>query len=272
MNTTSTLFFHPPPFLQGAAPPAKLKQRPRLIIQSALVGVVLYIVNVAKADAPGAAHYPDLQPYPAYSLRVDSSTGRHKLLDFSAAIGNFGDGPMELFPQNNPATGTTDAYQRLYTHDASGQWYAESTRYVGTFAFHPEHDHWHFENFASYELRNTAPDGSIGATVLASSRKVSFCLLDSWLGDGSLEHASSQTYVTCGQNGVQGISVGWADVYPWYLPGQNLDITGLHDGSYWLLITVDPAGVLAEGGAAKANNVSATKFRLNKGKRIQILQ
>jgi hypothetical protein len=140
---------------------------------------------------------------------------------------------------------------------------------VGSFEFHSGHDHWHFDNFAAYELRNVASDGSVGATVLASSPKVSFCLLDSWLGDSSLEHTGAQTYVTCSQGGVQGISVGWADIYTRDLPGQNLDITALPNGTYWLLIWADPRNAIAEG--MEANNLSGTKFRL-RDRRITILQ
>jgi hypothetical protein len=153
-----------------------------------------------------------------------------------------------------------------------GNWYAVGSEYAGTFEFHPEHDHWHFENFDSYELRDAAPDGSIGTTVLASSRKVSFCLVDTWLADSSLEHTGSQPYTDCSQGGVQGISVGWADIYAWHLPGQSLDIAGLPNGTYLLLVTADPGNVLAEGGMGKSNNVAGTKFQLYKQRRIRILQ
>lgn len=237
----------------------------------ALLGLWVDGPDIAQASGPGLIHYPDLWPYYAYGLRADYvyNGTRRKILSFHTAIANYGQGPLELFPQNNSTTGNTDAYQRLFTHDASGNWYAVGANYVGTFAFHSGHNHWHFENFAAYELRNVASDGSVGANVLASSPKVSFCLLDSWQGDPSLEHTSDQTYLTCSQNGVQGISVGWADIYSRDLPGQNLDITGLPDGYYWLLIWSDPSNVISEG--VESNNVNGTKFRL-RDRRIYIVQ
>jgi hypothetical protein len=216
------------------------------------------------AGPAGSIHYPDLQVLPPFDIGIESGvmTGR-KLLRFSSDIANLGAGPLEIVATNNTATGKTDAYQRLYSHDDSTNWYVANTVYAGTFIFHPQHDHWHFEDFARYELRDAAADGSLGGTVLASSEKVSFCLTDYQLVDPMLEHAGTETYDLCGQTYPQGISVGWADVYAWDLYGQSLDITGLADGDYWLVVTADPDHRLDEGGSAfEDNNTAAVKFHL----------
>lgn len=219
---------------------------------------------------PGAIHYPDLQTLPPFALTVSRSHG-HVYVRFSNTVANRGPGPLEVFPQNNP-DGTTDAFQRLFSHDAAGQWYAVGTNYCGKFAFHPEHDHWHFEDFALYELRDVASDGSIGSTVLVTSGKVTFCLVDYTQVDSTLEHASPQTYTTCGVDLPQGISVGWGDVYGWYLAGQSLEITGLPSGNYWLVSTADPNNRLAEGGGAtETNNVGAVKIRIERNKSVKIV-
>jgi hypothetical protein len=39
---------------------------------------------------------------------------------------------------------------------------------------------------------------------------------------------------------VNGISVGWADVYNWFLPGQFIEVSGLPDGYYRLETEADP--------------------------------
>jgi hypothetical protein len=36
------------------------------------------------------------------------------------------------------------------------------------------------------------------------------------------------------------MSVGWADTYNWFLPGQYVEVTGVLDGEYILDTTVDP--------------------------------
>ncbi|MBI2949460.1 MAG: hypothetical protein HYY23_17620 [Verrucomicrobia bacterium] len=214
------------------------------------------------ADA-NTMHYPDLQTMPPTDLRIqnESSTSQ-KLLRFSNWIVNRGRGRLEIIPINN-ANGTTDAWQRLYSHDANGNWYVVSTAFVGQFDFHPEHNHWHFENFARYQLRNTAADGSVGSTLLSDNSKVSFCVEDVSLADSQLSHVEPQTYTECTQTKPQGLSVGWADVYAWDLFGQSLDVTGLPDGDYWLLSTSDPDNLLNEGGGAlESNNTAALKIRI----------
>jgi hypothetical protein len=177
---------------------------------------------------------------------------------------------MELVPHNNEANGTTDAYQILYSHDADGEWYEVSSTQVGTFILHPQHDHWHFEDFARYELRNATSNGSIGDTVLAVNSKVSFCLMDSGPVNSGLEHAGTQTYLECNQMDPQGISVGWADVYSWNLFGQSLDITGLPNGDYWVVSTADPDNLINEGGGREeSNNTAAVKIRI-KGSKVSV--
>jgi hypothetical protein len=236
----------------------------RAAIGASLVIGLAFMTNISLAGPAGTLHYPDLQTLPPSDVGIeyDPTTGR-RLLRFSNTIVNLGDGPLELIPTNNAATAKTDAYQRLYSHDDNGKWQVANTVYVGTFVLHPQHNHWHFEDFARYELRDAAPDGSLGSTVIASSDKVSFCLTDIGLFDSSLEHAGKETYIPCDATDPQGISVGWADVYAWDLYGQSLDITGLPEGDYWLVSTADPDNVLDEGGgAAENNNTGAFKVHL----------
>jgi len=224
----------------------------------------------ACADDAGQVHYPDLKTLPPSELAIVIENNR-KRLRFSNAAANAGAGPMELFPKNS-ASGTTEAYQRLFTHDSNCAWSPAATNFVGTFQFHTEHDHWHFENFARYELRNVSADGLVGGTAHVASGKVSFCLSDSIRMDASLKHASGQTYTQCDQSHPQGISVGWADIYQWYLPGQSLDVTGLPNGDYWLVSVADPANLLHEGGGSnETNNTAHLKIRIQDN-RVWVIQ
>ena len=51
-----------------------------------------------------------------------------------------------------------------------------------------------------------------------------------------------------------GISVGAADVYPWFIADQYLDVTNVPDGRYLLRVEINPGGTLVE--KTRANNVA----------------
>ena len=163
--------------------------------------------------------------------------------------------------------GSRSRRQRLYTHDAAGAWAPHSESTVGHFLFHPEHNHWHFYDFATYELRNVASGGAIGNNVLATSGKVTFCMVDSALVNSSLPHSAPAAYGQCTQTNPQGISVGWTDLYPAALPGQSLDVTNLPIGQYWLVVTADPSNRLLE--TNDTNNTAALKISI-RGNRVTL--
>jgi len=219
----------------------------------------------------GSPHYPDLQTLPPSDLQIVREAGT-KVLRFANTVWNKGQGPLELRPVQNSTTGLTDAYQRVYTHDADGIRSLPSETLVGSFVFHVDHNHWHFENFALYELRSVAVDGGIGDVVHATSGKVTFCVIDVTAVNTTLEHAAAtRVYSGCTQNGPQGISVGWGDRYGRRVSGQSLDITSLNDGMYWVVSTADPNNLLNEGGGAlEANNRGAVKISIT-GNKLQVL-
>jgi hypothetical protein len=229
-----------------------------LLLAATFALAITAVARPGQASAPDTIHYPDLRTLTPSTLSIQA--GPPRLLRLSNVIWNAGDGRMELRPQNNSQAQTTDAYQRLYSRDSNGDPYLTGEILVGTFIFHPTHNHWHFEDFARYELRNIAGDGSIGSDVLGLSDKVSFCLLDSMSIDLTLEHAEPFAYTSCGQSVLQGISVGWGDLYSSDLPGQTIDITGVADGDYWLLSTADPNNLLLE--TEDNNNTGVVKVRI----------
>jgi hypothetical protein len=59
-------------------------------------------------------------------------------------------------------------------------------------------------------------------------------------------NAAPKAGVTSCDQEIQGISVGWEDIYIAALPGQELDIPDLPDGRYAIRSTVDPDGLLLE--------------------------
>jgi hypothetical protein len=223
--------------------------------------VLLAVPLPTLATSAGAIHLPNLKVWKPGAIRVRYDGAGNRLLRFTTSIPNAGLGPFELRPEHDDVAGTTTAYQRVYTHDADWAWSVITEYPVGTFVFHPQHAHWHFEGFAEYRLHDVAADGSIGSLLREPADKVSFCMLDSVTANQRLAHASpTRTYTSCDQDLTQGISVGWADRYPWWLAGQWIDVTGLPDGTYWLVIEVDPLGRITE--TRETDNMSAAKIQI----------
>lgn len=186
---------------------------------------------------PGNPLYPDLICWVyAQGLRdaYISIEGGVRKLRFSNTVANRGAGALELYGVVDGA-GTTQAYQNVYNDNGS-----KTTYQVGTFSFagHESHNHWHFDDFAVYELR------TLSGALVATSDKVSFCLLDyARYTAESIPGAPASAVYTCSN---QGISIGWADVYGAGLEGQYIVITGVPDGTYRLVSITDPFDRLHE--------------------------
>ncbi len=186
------------------------------------------------------------------------------LLHFGQATPNIGLGPMDLVGGPDLGNGSQIVYQRIYQDTAL-------TTYIdleaGTFTYHPEHGHIHFDDYARYSLRQALPDTNgdgipeVGE-IVAGGQKTSFCLVDVAPYDLSLPNASpTASGFGCGTQ--QRISVGWEDIYEPYTPGQQIDITGLAPGQYWLEAVVDPDNHLRE--ANENNNVGRTLVTIGPG-------
>lgn len=234
-------------------------------VAAVLTLAVMMTLTIAPAGSAPALteHRPNLRTRKPTSLTIRVESGR-KLLRFSNVVANVGDGPLEVEPVNNPDTGTTDAYQDVYTHDLAGNWVLLYQRFAGTFVFHPEHDHWHFEDFSEYALHRVTSSGGVGEVVSGQQDKVSFCITDSQHANANLEHFSdvpAYPSSNCDQNATQGLSVGWADRYGWRLPGQYVDVTGIANGKYWLVSTADPVDRLVE--TNETDNTYALKIKIS---------
>lgn len=213
----------------------------------------------AAADRIGEDHLPNLRTRRPLGLRITHEGGA-TLLRFTNTVANVGDGPLELRPENTGET--TTAFQRVFTHDERLDWMLKSEHEIGTFVFHPQHDHWHFEAFAEYQLREVAAGGGVGEVLREAQDKVSFCVADSLAVNRGLAHFSSTSaYPTsCDPDAIQGISVGWADRYGWRLYGQWIDISGLPDGTYYLTSGADPLDLIDE--TKETDNRFALKIRI----------
>ena len=189
------------------------------------------------AAASAQERLPNLRALPPADLLVTSNgvTGNPELR-LSATSWNSGAGPLELVAGAAGQAGQ-DVYQRVYTTSGSYTDYL-----AGTFVWHPDHNHFHFQEYALYTLNPVKAPG-------ASKReayKTSFCVEDTSKVDTRLSGAPKKpVYVTCNAL-VQGMSVGWGDTYAAYLSGQAIDLTGNPDGLYELTVAFDPSNRLRE--------------------------
>lgn len=171
-------------------------------------------------------------------------------LRLSNGVANIGNGPLEIYAGEVDEDGRQKVYQRIYVEDGSS--YSQE---AGTFTYHPEHGHTHFDDFAAYRLRKVVGRNGVGQ-VVAESAKVSFCL---WDDSVYRSNSGNRRYTSCGSE-IQGISVGWQDVYDKSLAGQSMDITDVEPGTYWLESEADPFNRIEE--TNENNNVTRIKITI----------
>lgn len=147
--------------------------------------------------------------------------GYHRLIRFTVTAQNVGNADIYV---GNPAD-----------HIAAGD---------GLFEFATCHQHYHFRNYAKYEL----VDPNTGQVWKAAKR--GFCMLDTDPNPAYLGEApKAGQYKSCGTlttPGNQGISHGWSDTYKFYLGGQYFVLDGgdgqpvVPPGQYIIRITANP--------------------------------
>jgi hypothetical protein len=219
---------------------------------------------------------PDLVDLRPKGLTLDIRHSGTRRLRFSTFTVNIGAGPMELRSRQLDCDGngdTTDdrtAVQHTYL-DANtdgvferGTDTASTAHVAGCFAFDAKHGHWHFGDFSTFALLDPGT-----GEVVAQHRKVGFCLIDDGPTDPNLPGApSGPFYDSCTLDATQGISIGWTDVYPAWLPSQWINVTDVQPGRYCLAVTVDPSNRLRE--SNDSNNTAYRLIRIARSKVVDI--
>jgi hypothetical protein len=146
--------------------------------------------------------------------------GVRRLVRFTVTINNVGNADVFIGDPNDPSV-------------------------VNLFEFAECHHHYHFKNYAIYELI----DPKTGFKWRAAKR--GFCMLDTDpvpRADGA-EPPRAKQFLNCGGIGIpgyQGISHGWADTYRFFLGGQFFVLDGgdgqapVPPGQYIIRITANP--------------------------------
>lgn len=235
--------------------------------------------------APGALADHPLEP-DLKTLKLSQSdlvmdrAGDRVLLRLTNEVGNKGAGPLEVVPgmeadgcQVDPklAEGRR-AFQRLFADTGDNGFDREEdvTADVvdaGCMQYHPPHNHWHVVDFAEYTLF----DDEIGQPA-ARGGKAGFCLFDNhnfFPGLPGAPEEQAYTGAGCGSEpddppDLEGISVGWSDIYTYSTPGQRINVTGLPAGKYCLVSEANPEALLTE--MNTANNDAQVRIRLRPGR------
>ena len=167
---------------------------------------------------------------------------------FDTRAQNVGTVPLQV-TIDEVETPETSTVSQCVSWRSSEAHLCRETELVGGYEWHDAHSHFHYTDFAAYELRALAPDGRpdySDAGLLRKSSKVSFCFYDIDLVDDTKPTPPFYTTADCLAPVIMGVSPGWTDVYGSDLEGQNLDIAGLPNGRYVLITDMDYQNTLRE--------------------------
>ena len=182
----------------------------------------------------GTPKFPNLVQRPPTELVVTRSARGHWLLGFTSMVDNRGPGIFWI--RANRPRGSKVMLVRQLVRLASGgvrvQPHSGELHYVVA----PPHYHWHFLGFDRYELRRAGD-----FALLVRDHKSGFCIADHWGTAIGVAHGPPRFLGDCDQfhpeaRAVEeGSSVGYTDRYPANFHGQNLDVTNVPAGRYWLV-------------------------------------
>ncbi len=238
--------------------------------------------TAAECIIPPGTLLPDLQTVVPGHLGIQNAH-QQEVLRFSNGIANLGAGPLWMepeFPNDDapPEELNQKAFQvfsdsRIIEDDtvpADGV-HALGRCEAGEFEFHPTHNHWHIDNVAQFKVcseasfdtaKNNGNPGDCVPVTAATSTKVTFCLIDWYkLADNSTGSDESRNFFDC-ETEFQGISPEWVDQYNHAVDDQDINITGIAVGSYYLVSTTNYVGVFEEQNLD--NNSSWVRFDLTR--------
>jgi hypothetical protein len=213
---------------------------------------------------PPASTLPDLVPLPSWGISVahikkTKTRPASDQLDFGATVW-VGNAPLDVQGFRSHGSPSMKAYQYFWQNG-----HIIGRLRAGTMGFDSKkgHNHWHFEQFAQYQLLNSAQQPAV------RSHKVGFCIAPtdpvdllepnavwqpSYLGFGAQCGSTTALWVQ------EMMPVGWGDTYFQSVAGQSFNITGVPNGTYYIQVTANPLKVLHE--SDTGNDVSLRKVIL----------
>ena len=182
----------------------------------------------------GVPRFPNLVQRPPSGLVIERARNGHWLLGFTSMVDNRGPGILEIKGTRKPGAHVMDV--RQYVQLANGTVRVDPPSGELHYVVAPPHYHWHMIGFVHAELR-TAGD----FTLRVRDHKSGFCIADHYGTAIGVRHGPPRFLSNCEQfhpealSVTEGASVGYTDRYPAFFHGQQLDITGLKSGRYWLV-------------------------------------
>jgi hypothetical protein len=220
----------------------------------------------SSALAGSSEQLPDLRMAKATNVLIDEDAGRY-LLRFDALIENRGAGPFIVRGARDCASLSScpEMTARQVVKMSDGSFRPQPVTGHARYDVGDGHNHWHVMDVETYELFPAdlppTPDNGYRGS------KVGFCFFDTTAVDLSLPNSPDRRIFHesgCGRSDTLsirvGLSVGWGDSYPWYLPRQWVNVTDVADGEYVLCSTADGLGQWRE--TREGNNQSWARLRL----------
>ena len=207
---------------------------------------------------------PDLDQRPplAVSVRLGGPPNHHPLLVFTSSVENVGYGP--LLVEGSRATLRTKTMRATQLAQVRGGG-VRRLEGVGRLRYNvsPSHSHWHLQPFEQYELR------TLDGAQVVRDHKSGFCLTSDHQSPLSTQGHASRLPLQgndCARNKrgakrlLEGIAVGWGDIYIPAKEGQSIDLVGYTPGEYDLVHRVNVGRLLRE--TRYANDASSVRIRL----------
>jgi Lysyl oxidase len=256
----------------------ELRHRLRTALAAAIAGfAVLCLAWLTSApDARAAVGDPLLPNLVTLNISQDDlemeQPHKKPLLGLSNEVANLGQGPLEIFASahshdcdgDSKPGNDRNAYQRIYSDDGDGVFNRDLDTGSSETKFGCERlgddFYWQVWNLARYRLLRER-DGA----AVATRQKVAYCTVDSiYHPHFELPGQSSTGYYPvdgCAPDGTLGISIGWADLYSFYIPTQLINVAGVKPGDYCLRSAADPRNLLQE--TDDSDNVREVRLHLN---------
>ena len=230
-----------------------------------ILGILTGILPTAAANA-ATDKLPDLKVAAMAHFKIQRTASGRRLLRFDGMMLNVGRGPFEIRGRRASTKKPWVIDQVVYrTGGTTRRIRTKATmKYAGD-----GHDHWHVRRILSYHLwstRGTSRDAKIG-----------FCFFDTNRRNTTLPGAPKlRKYHQkgCGKKRAlrttNGISVGWADLYPAKFAYQWIDVTGLPGGTYTIRAAVDLYGQFTESNEANNCKWARVSFKA-KGSKVKVV-